>query len=520
MPEDHGQLPIGTTCLGKAGSRRPEFRGPLWLRVAIVCAVLSPWPAVAEQAPEPGRLSPDGEPILVDSASMLRDTWGVGPWIWGPETRDKQQCRFWRSFEIPKGAKVNGARIRISVDNGYRLMLDGREVGAGSDWRSITEYGLGWSLKAGRHVVAVEGFNDNREAGLQFGMRIDLAGGEAIEFFSDSEWRVVPPDEQGWENMQHAVPGWGHAVEVGALLPRPQAPEAWQERIPTMLVKVTVPPPAKLGFLQSAWFQVVLWVLIALAALLCLRLMARLAMQSRAQQLLNRERTRIARDIHDELGARLTELALEGEVIQTELPAGSPAGAKLEALCEKARSASGAMDELVWVLNSKRDTLRDFTTYACKHVHRFLEPTPIRCRLDVPPDLPEVALDLPLRRSLLLGVKEAVNNAVKYSDASELILRVNHRGQSLQVIVEDNGAGFDLESVDPTRNGLTNMADRMREVDGRCDITTGPGSGCRVEFQVPLAKHAGRTQGAAGRQADQIHGCSAGQAALLKNRAD
>lgn len=463
-----------------------------------------------------------GDPSTTIPLTELRETWGVGPWIWAPNTHDKQTCRFWRSFEIPRGAKVAAAHIRISVDNGYRLMLDGRTIGVGSDWRSISEYDLGGYLKAGLHVVAVEGFNDNREAGLQFGMKINLKDGRVIEIISDEEWRLAPPDAGEWQTMHRAPTNWAWAVEVGSRLPRPDAPLAWYDRKPTMLVKVPVPPPVKLGFLQSVWFQVILWVLIALAALLCLRLMARLAMQSRAQQLLDRERTRIARDIHDELGARLTELALEGEVIQTELPAGSPAGTKLEALCEKARSASGAMDELVWVLNSKRDTLRDFTTYACKHVHRFLEPTPIRCRLDVPPDLPDVALELPVRRSLLLGVKEAVNNAVKYSEASELILRVHHRGSSLQVVVEDNGAGFDLERVDLTRNGLTNMAERMKEVGGRCEITTGPGAGCRVEFQVPLAKHGGKANGAAGsgRQADPIHGPSAGQAALLKNRAD
>lgn len=94
--------------------------------------------------------------------------------------------------------------------------------------------------------------------------------------------------------------------------------------------------------------------------------------------MLHVERARIARDIHDELGARLTELALEGEVVQTELPAGSPARPRLEALCEKARAVSGAMDEVVWMVNSRRDTLRDFANFACKHAQRFLSTTPIR----------------------------------------------------------------------------------------------------------------------------------------------
>src|SRR5690606_1677556 len=107
-------------------------------------------------------------PFQLDESSLYQE-WGVGPWIWGPVTQDKQTCRLWRSFDIPRGSEVKSANIRISVDNGYRLMLDGRQIGSGSDWRSVTEYDLGRLLKPGHHVVAVEGFNDNREAGMQFG---------------------------------------------------------------------------------------------------------------------------------------------------------------------------------------------------------------------------------------------------------------------------------------------------------------------------------------------------------------
>jgi signal transduction histidine kinase len=261
-----------------------------------------------------------------------------------------------------------------------------------------------------------------------------------------------------------------------------------------MTVKVPVLQPVERHFWQRGWFQAGLWGAIIISVMLCLRLMAQLAVQSKARAMLNIERGRIARDIHDELGARLTELALEGEVVQTELPAGSSVRPKLEALCEKARAVSGAMDEVIWMVNSRRDTLRDFANFACRHAQRFLEQTPIRCRLDVDAELPEVVFELPVRRSLLLGVKEALNNAAKYSGASELLLLIQRRGQTLFVVVEDNGAGFDLELADPVRNGLSNMAERMIEVGGKCLITSKPGAGCRVEFQVPLPRSSARPQ--------------------------
>jgi signal transduction histidine kinase len=424
-----------------------------------------------------------------DPGDVLDPTWGVGSWIWSPDVFDKQTCRLWRSFEIPSGATVVKAQLHIGVDNGYRLKLDGRELGTGSDWRSITEYEIGLLLYPGPHVLAVEAFNDNREAGMLLGLRIELADGKLIMIPSNESWRIVPSDELGWERKLEAPKYWKRSVIVSAFLPRNGL---WQERRPTMTVRIPLLRPVDLHFWQRGWFQVALWFVIIVTVLLCLRLMAQLVVHSKANLLLNIERARIARDIHDELGARLTELALEGEVIRTELPVGSKVLPKLGALCEKAREVSGAMDEVVWMVNSRRDTLSDFTSYACKHAQRFLALSAISCRLDVDGDLPDAVFELPIRRNLLLCVKEALNNAVKYSKAGEVFLRIHAYGQSLLVVVEDDGAGFDLELADSVRNGLTNMSERMKEIGGRCEISTKPGSGCRVEFQVPIRQSSKR----------------------------
>ena len=456
----------------------------------IVCLLSAVWARADTGWIKDGVMLVD-EPAEEKPLNGLDPVWGVGSWIWAPTTYDKQTCRFWRSFEIPRGATVARAQLHIGVDNGYRLILDERDLGTGSDWRSITEYEIGLLLEPGRHVLAVEGFNDNREAGMLFGLKIDLADGRVITIPSDMDWRVAPAGERGWDSKQEAPASWAKAVVVSAFLPRNGL---WQERKPTMTVKVPVLQPVERHFWQRGWFQAGLWGAIIISVMFCLRLMAQLAVQSKARAMLNIERARIARDIHDELGARLTELALEGEVVQTELPAGSSVRPKLEALCEKARAVSGAMDEVIWMVNSRRDTLRDFANYACRHAQRFLEQSPIRCRLDVDADLPEVVFELPVRRSLLLGVKEALNNAAKYSGASELLLLIQRRGQTLFVVVEDDGAGFDLELADPVRNGLSNMAERMKEVGGKCLITSKPGAGCRVEFQVPLPRSSGRPQ--------------------------
>jgi len=155
-------------------------------------------------------------------------------------------------------------------------------------------------------------------------------------------------------------------------------------------------------------------------------------------------------------------------------------------MCEEARGLLATMDEILWAVNPQRDTLRDFSAYVCKYAQRFLNPTPIQCLLEVEPDISAASFGLPLRRSLFMAIKESLNNAVKYSEATELRLKIQWQNQRLIVVVEDNGKGFDPETVTPDRNGLTNMAQRMSEVGGSCLVISQPGQGCRVEFSIPV----------------------------------
>jgi signal transduction histidine kinase len=404
----------------------------------------------------------------------------IGKWIWDTNTFDKQSCRFWKSFEIPRGAKVTNALFYITADNSYSLFLDGREIGRGSDWRTLTEYDVKWLLQPGIHVLAVDTFNDRLAGGLMFGAQIRMAKHKPLEIVSDPTWNIVPTGAENWLKSRHPGAGWHPAVVEAAAGALPWKP--W----PFGLVVVPPLEPLITHFWQAGWFQLFLFSLCLLALLFSSWLLLQLATQTKAERVLEIERARIARDIHDDLGAQLTQLVLLGEVAQSEQPSDSSAKAQFNQICTLARDLSHAMDEIVWTVNSRRDTLRDFVTYVCKYAQIFLNPTPIRCRLEVEPAMPPDAFDLPVRRNLFLAVKEALNNAAKYSQADELFLRIYRQGKKLFVVVEDNGCGFDLGQAGLERNGLNNMAQRMNEIGGTFNVASLPGAGCRVVFCVPL----------------------------------
>lgn len=414
-------------------------------------------------------------------------TAGLGSWIWAEKTFDKQTCRLWRAFEIPAGAKVKLAQIKMSADNGYRFSLDGRELGQGAEWRALTEYDVTYLLAPGWHVLAVSAFNEFFQAGLIMNMRAELDGGKVIEIKSDETWRVVPDIEVGWETMTHPHDDWGKATIITPLGAKP-----WNGAWP--LDFVSVPPfhPIVVPFWRTGWFHVGLILFYGVILLICFALMIQLALKSKEQRALHLERARIARDIHDDFGTRLTKIILEGEVAQNELAANSEACVRFARISDGLRDVLGAMDEVLWAVNPRRDTVRDFVVYICEYAQAFLKPTSIQCFLEVEPDMPPLDFELPLRRSLLLAVKEAINNVAKHSTATRLVLQIRRGEPGLVVVVEDNGRGFDLSKIRAERNGLANMIQRMNEVGGKCRVFSEPGKGCRIQFTIPLTRRDSR----------------------------
>jgi signal transduction histidine kinase len=217
------------------------------------------------------------------------------------------------------------------------------------------------------------------------------------------------------------------------------------------------------------------------------------------QRSLERERARIARDIHDDLGASLTRITLLSQSAQGDIDDREAVAADVKQIYHTARESTRAMDEIVWAVNPRHDTLDSLVAYLGRFAQHFLSAAGIRCRLDEPPHLPAWTLTAEIRHNVFLAFKEALNNVVKHAGASEVRVSLELLPAELVLIVTDNGRGFDLNqsrkfaSADGARlspgNGLTNMQKRLEEVGGRCEWVTAPGDGTRVRLHLVVARH-------------------------------
>ncbi len=241
-------------------------------------------------------------------------------------------------------------------------------------------------------------------------------------------------------------------------------------------------------FWQRWWFRpaalaIFTALVFAIARYISFRLL-RLKLQRLEQQAaLDKERARIARDIHDDLGGRLTEVELLLESAMRTPP--QKLNGQIYRISATVRQAGESLDEIVWAVNPRHDTLPRLLDYLGQYAMEFLQTANIRCRVDFPDDPPSQAVPPEVRHNLFLSVKEALNNVGRHSQATELWLRVSLPKGELKIVIEDNGKGFDGAPKDADDDGLRNMQRRMVEIGGRFEIETRPGAGTRISLTLP-----------------------------------
>jgi len=202
------------------------------------------------------------------------------------------------------------------------------------------------------------------------------------------------------------------------------------------------------------------------------------------QQAIEKERTRIATDMHDDLGSGLSRIKFLSETIGIKKQQQQPIEEDISKIREYSHEMIDKMGEIVWALNEKNDSLTDLLSYTRSYTVEYLSQNGIRCTVDSPEFLPAGFVSGEMRRNIFLTVKEALHNIVKHAQADNVWIDIQ-QGKDLIITIKDDGVGFEEKNVRAFSNGLHNMKKRMNDIGGILEIANGQGT--LVKLSVPLS---------------------------------
>jgi signal transduction histidine kinase len=279
-----------------------------------------------------------------------------------------------------------------------------------------------------------------------------------------------------------------------------KAGDEWRAK--SFRIELRAPTDVQVLQLPPWWtLQKLLWITGILALVLfgigawvaALRRRVELLQQREASQ---RERIRIAQDIHDEIGSKLAKISYLSDAVTHELKPDDQAAGKISAIAHTSRDLLSSLDRTVWAVNPGNDSLEQLVNYLGQYAGEYFSDTPIRCQLHLPRRLPDAAVSAEVRHNVLLAFEEALSNVVKHSGATEVNVRVALEKNCFEVAITDNGRGFNYEKNSAPsaasaatalpRHGLTGLQRRLNDVGGECKINSTPGSGTVVRFTIPL----------------------------------
>jgi signal transduction histidine kinase len=248
-----------------------------------------------------------------------------------------------------------------------------------------------------------------------------------------------------------------------------------------MAVKVPLP------YWKNLWFWAACAAVTAILATLYGRrlIRRRINRHLRHAQLIADERLRIARDLHDDLGTRLSHISLLGAYASgnsTDAEARETFGQ----ITAMSRELISALSETVWMLNPKNNQLEALVDFLCRLVSELCRLSQIRCRIDAMPSIQDVTVSHEFRHNVSLAVKEIVNNALRHSFATEIKMTLQHENHHLKITVTDNGVGITREP-DKTSLGLENISQRMSAIHGTCLIAPNDKEGLEITLEVPIS---------------------------------
>jgi signal transduction histidine kinase/streptogramin lyase len=244
-------------------------------------------------------------------------------------------------------------------------------------------------------------------------------------------------------------------------------------------------------YYKTWWFISLLLLFLFVTIFLIFRMIANKVSLEKLQEnekkkAVEEERSRISKDMHDEIGSGLTQISLISELIQIQEKTNEELQADVGTIANSARKLIGSMGEIIWALNPENDTFENLLYYLREQISVCLEPFELNYEIDFPQKVPPIKLSNLQRRNIFLVVKESLNNALKYAKAKNLRFTVSIIDSYIRFSIVDDGQGFDLTNIRRGANGLINMKKRMKDINGLFKIESDHnGTRINIEFQLP-----------------------------------
>ena len=328
---------------------------------------------------------------------------------------------------------------------------------------------------------------DNEQLEIHF-TSLNFSAPKGAQFGARFKYRLDDRDKN-WTDLRHERVVTLNRLEPGDYVFHVKACNedgVWNEAGATLAITVEPPFWRKRSFRLAMMF----FSIAALGAVVYLVSTAKLKRQLRAlhqKELLERERARIARDLHDQLGANLTQVTLLGEMAEADKHLPDEIEQHAQQICATARETTHALDEIVWAVNPSNDTLEGLANYACKYAQDYFALAGVSFRSELPADLPPAPIPPEVRHNVFLAFKEAVNNVVKHAHATEARVKLQLEPGKFILSITDNGRGLGDISGKDLRNGMKNMRKRLADVRGEFEIAPGVNGGTVVQLKVPVA---------------------------------
>ncbi|MEI6433961.1 MAG: two-component regulator propeller domain-containing protein [Bacteroidota bacterium] len=352
---------------------------------------------------------------------------------------------------------------------------------------------------------------NNKDTSLVLGNGVRISN---IKFDSVSEWYFLPQNlSLAWNNNYLTFNFIGVTLKQSAKVKYKFKLQGLDDNWSALSSRTEAPygniPPGNYTFLVKAmnsegywsrefkysfsirppwwetWWAYIAYILIVVAGIWA-SIYFTLEFQRRKIRLIENERNRISRELHDDIGAELSRITVISQLLQKKTNMDGDIQEKLRKISDAGKRVLGSIGEIIWTMNPQNDDLESLVAYIRRFVTEYLETNDIEVNIEFPDEIPEKAISDEYRRNVFLVVKEAIYNITKYSMATSVRLSMKLREKMVEFEISDNGTGFSVNEKQNRGNGLRNMNQRMKDIGGTFFISSEINQGTLIRISFPV----------------------------------